>query len=87
MNFFALIIYCLFVFNFLSGAVYSEELSASSGLAALSKEDQSHAYVQRIPYFVLVQRLKNSRDERADALIEQIDQLGQRLVIGFQIFV
>jgi hypothetical protein len=65
----------------LLGAVYSNELSANSGLAALSEEDQGHAYVQRIPYFVLVQRLMNSRDDRADALMEQTVQLCQQSVI------
>ncbi|XP_046362334.2 uncharacterized protein LOC124139364 [Haliotis rufescens] len=56
-------------------AVYSEELTGSS-----EKEEEEEArYIQRIPYFLLVQRVYKERHAQGDELKEQLDVVKERL--------
>jgi hypothetical protein len=68
---------CENVFDVLD-AVYSTEFTASK-----PPDDDNHpCYMHRLPFFVANQRLMDSRDERNDRLLEQIDHLQSQSVIS-----
>ncbi|XP_067657515.1 myosin-11-like [Haliotis asinina] len=57
-------------------AVYSEELTGSS---EKDDNDADARYIQRIPYFLLVQRVYKERHAQGEELKEQLDVVKERL--------